>query len=350
MSTVEDRLADALAARAHLETVAPEALAQRTEEVRAAVDEGVVTLDRRSDAARDGTWAAPFDEVAARRRRGTVGALAAAAAALLVAAAVLGGLRAAGGDDLPPATGGDFSSSVLRLPQTPDDVPPSAVAVPDGVVAGSLRRLVQGRALTAWIGVDERARACLIVALPDRERSASSCAEGEAAEGSGVTVSAADLGFTAVLVPDGAATATLVDRGLVPVVSELWVDGATAARVADADIRALSADSFAVEPFLGTGTADLPPLTAPGTYAVLLRCLPAYAVDVEVSVRGTQLQQPNGCGSSNQSDATVAALVDVESTSQTVAVEAPDGARWAVGVVRCTSVARQCPTVPGAVG
>ncbi|MBC3762707.1 hypothetical protein ACUN7V_01515 [Quadrisphaera oryzae] len=219
MSSVEDRLADALGARAELERAEAGLLRQRRTELAATAAEDVTALDTGVD--HDDALASvvvPADVLARRRR--VVRVLAVAAVVLALAAAAVGVARLAGrSHSAPPAGGIAHSYAGLARPQVPSDTAAAPSFFGDGADAGSVRLLGQLMDRRFYATVDPAGRLCW--AVEHRGGDTGGC-ELETGPAEAVQMSEPDL-VDAWLVPDGWDTSDLTRRGLVEAAPSLWL-------------------------------------------------------------------------------------------------------------------------------
>lgn len=219
MSSVEDRLTDALAGRAELERADPSLLQQRREQLAVAAVDDVTALDSAVD--HDDALAAVVGvaDASARRRRAWR-VLAVAAVVLALAAAAVGVVRLSGrSHPAPPAGGIAQSYAGLSRPQQPSDTAGAPPAFGDGTDAGSVRLLGQLLDRRFYATVDARGRLCW--AVEHRGGGTGGC-ELETGPAEAVQMSEPDL-VDAWLVPDGWDTSDLTARGLVEVAPSLWL-------------------------------------------------------------------------------------------------------------------------------
>ncbi|PWJ47199.1 hypothetical protein SAMN06264364_14013 [Quadrisphaera granulorum] len=224
MSSVEERLADALAARANLEQADDHLLRRRHEEIATAATDSVISLDSAVDHDDALAGAASLDAARARRRR-LVRVLAAAAAVIALVAAAVGVARLSARHTLQPAAGSlQQAYAGLARPQQPSDLAGSpfgdAEEGGDGVQRSSVRLLGQLPGRTYYAALDAGGRLCWII-----EHDSGSSGGCELKNGPAETFELSETGSAveAWLVADGSDTSGLTRRGFTEVAPSLWL-------------------------------------------------------------------------------------------------------------------------------
>ena len=238
MSTLDDRrddaldhlLTDALGARAHLKPADAAAVEHHRAQVRAAVEDGVVSLDvdGADPAGRRTAW--DDDGPSHRRRRPSkrlVLGLAAAAAAAVVAITGVGVFGWGGSTSTPPASPAEVAASqrwqdyeLLDRPQDDEDREGLA-ELGEPVVPGSVRLLARLGEISYYAGFDPDGRLAWSVLHPSGSEGGTSL---QPSSPEPLEVSDGSNAPALWLVPKGADTSGLVARGFVALLPSVWVD------------------------------------------------------------------------------------------------------------------------------